>query len=557
MPRQADASASQPTGILAGNVARKTNKKQAKAPLHPDHECESCKSAKEDKWADCVHDVQKKGKGYNAFAVCTTSVGTRQVKKEVARVFEFKSRIREKATNAGGESRYRVTIIEEGLGNFKDAFFYTKEALQSGVEQFEGRKCYFNHPSLIDEEVRPERDVREIAGNFENCAFVEDAQGRGRLDADLVVPAGRPYDMARAMCDHALAFREKNTTREFVGLSINASGDATEADIDDVMASAPAPCLPKLEEAKEKGIEKVQVCSEIQDAVSVDLVTEAGAGGKILKLLEQERKNMGKKKVTKRAESKNGKVASKGRVRESEHEDEDEDGDGGDEDHADADQDKALIAQMIKKHLGDGDDVDESEHETIGETYQMYQDMGMDEDEAMEAALKHHQVEKKKAEKKEAGKGDQPSPDALQAESADGDDGSDDDSDDGADDDDKDGDDGDDDSGSSEEKKERNAKLKLAGRVAFLERELATTKLEKHIDRKLSESKLPRKATKLFIEKAGKFRDIKDFNTKFAIFVEAYNAERSESFEFVTMTEKVSRGNETELQSFADCVQED
>ena len=44
--------------------------------------------------------------------------------------------------------------------------------------------------------------------------------------------------------------------------------------------------LAKLAEAKENGIESVKVVRKIKSAVSCDLVTEAGAGGKILNFIE-------------------------------------------------------------------------------------------------------------------------------------------------------------------------------------------------------------------------------------------------------------------------------
>lgn len=609
--READASSSQPPGILAANGARKRKEAQPTATLLTEFTedqikgmLKGMKQADRDKWSRCVHDVMGKGSNVDPYAVCTTSVGVpdkeggpgsgvphgkkgassgsgkttkpkghastapktaktakppkagkhhaagpakptkpqknplipKTMKQSGDGPMNLKSRLIEKSSDNDGESRYLVTLIQEGLGNFKDAFYYTKEALESAKEIFEAKKSYCNHPSKSQEIDQPERSVRDIAGHFESCEIVE-VDGRAELQAQFVVPAGRPYDWARATADHALTYKEKyqDDDKNFVGLSINASGDAEEVPIEKVMESAPDPCKAKLQEAIDRGIESVNMVSQIQDAVSVDLVTEAGAGGKILKLLE-ERKNMAKKST------KQGRVTREAAPGAG---DGDDGGADGDEDHDDADQDKALIAQMIKKHLGDkADDMDESEQSEVYETAGMYQAEGMEEEEAMKCAAMHQAIEKKKKEKKEAadamegkGGGDQPSPDSLHAEGGGGDGGG--------------------KPALSPTEKHEAAAIKLAGRVAFLEKELKSEKLERYVSKKLETCGLPRKATKLFTEKAGSFRDEKDFDSKFKLFTEAYGLERDEAFTYVPSIEKTIRGSENEDdQTFSDCVKE-
>lgn len=555
--READASSSQPTGTLAGTSPAQGKKKSGPiaALSAEDHLDEGghgsgprggtgkrAPAIKKQPWDHSVKDTPEYDARKAQKAVDSINAKLDQLKAEYKAKFgvdyvpsvkkesstfttKFETRLREKNAPSKGASRYRVTLIEEGLGNFGDAFYYTRDALESAVSAFDGKKSYANHPSKFDEENQPERDTRDILGNFENLEVVDD-NGRATLQADLVIPAGEPFDWARAMCEHALNYKKTNGNKEFVGLSINASGDAAEESIDDVIARAPAPCLDKLKEAKEKGIESVNVVSEIQDAVSVDLVTEAGAGGKILKLLE-ERKNMpGVKKVVKKVAPKKNREAEAGGD------------DGEDAGHDDAGDDKALIAQMIKKHLGDkSEEMGESEQAEVHENFEAYQAEGMEEEEAMKCALKHHQIEKKKKEKKETAAheegADQPPPGKTAESEGAGDD------------------------VPPPPKKKESETIKLAGRVAFLESELKKEKLEKHVSRKLSECGLPRKATKLFTEKAGSFRDEKDFDAKFALFNEAYGAERDESLTFVPLTEKSSTGDDNnDLQSFADCVKD-
>ena len=67
---------------------------------------------------------------------------------------------------------------------------------------------------------------------------------------------------------------------------INASGDAQDTSIDEVLRSAPDGAKPKLTEAQQSGIDSVRLVSKINSAVSCDMVTEAGAGGKFLNLIE-------------------------------------------------------------------------------------------------------------------------------------------------------------------------------------------------------------------------------------------------------------------------------
>ena len=89
--------------------------------------------------------------------------------------------------------------------------------------------------------------------------------------------------------EHAVEFAKKYPDKDFVGLSINANGDAQEISIDDLInRGVPESTLAKLQKAKESNIDTVKIVSVITDAVSCDLVTEAGAGGKVLQLLESE-----------------------------------------------------------------------------------------------------------------------------------------------------------------------------------------------------------------------------------------------------------------------------
>jgi len=197
--------------------------------------------------------------------------------------------------NGIGPTKFKVALIQEGLGNLRDAFYYSREALEAAVSggAFEGKKCYADHPSAFEEQDRPERSVRDIIGHFENVHIEESEDGSARLVADLIMFPTPAFEWARTLVSQAIQFSKKYPDRELVGLSINASGDAEPVAIDEFMKDAKLPesAKPKLLKAKELGIEQIRVVSRITEAVSTDLVTEPGCRGKILEFIENEKNN--------------------------------------------------------------------------------------------------------------------------------------------------------------------------------------------------------------------------------------------------------------------------
>lgn len=203
----------------------------------------------------------------------------------------FKARMVESnATKQDGVGPYQfqVILIEEGMGNMRDAYFYTKDALKMAVPSFDGKKCFANHPTEKEETERPERDVRDIIGHFENVRYEESKDdGRGRLMADLNILTTDYYKWARELIFESVEYSKKYPERPLIGLSINAAGEAEPTPITQVISdnSVSESIKPKLIDAQTKGIEEVKIVTAITDAVSVDLVTEAGAGGKILSVI--------------------------------------------------------------------------------------------------------------------------------------------------------------------------------------------------------------------------------------------------------------------------------
>lgn len=433
-----------------------------------------------------------------------------------------------------GPIRFKVALIQEGMGNLKDAFFYSKDAINSGIQAFEGRKCYADHPSMSEEQDRPERSVRDIIGHFESVQVEENDDGSLALVGDLVMPPDPPFEWARALVRQAAEYNKKYPEQSFVGLSINASGDAQAIPFEEFVKSYQLPdgCKPKLMQARENGMETVKVVSAIKDAVSCDLVTEPGAKGKILNVIESERENSMKKKMEKKAPAIEAEEEKKMMMAEEDEEQapkgKDEEGKG-DEDHADEEQDKKLILDMIKKHMGGEEGEMEVEAEEAAmEAYQAYKEMGESEDEAMKCAGKAMKLAKHMAEKKAKMEAE-----AKHAEA-------------------------------EEEKKEsegeetkESERVKLEARIAFLERELKARNLAETLDAKLKESGLGRAETDRIRALIGTPKSEAEIIKTISIFKEAFSA-RGESSKgsgfFVTATEKAPAPAKKSKVSFGDCV---
>lgn len=181
---------------------------------------------------------------------------------------------------------FDVILIEEGLGNLGDRFYYSKEALKSAAPLFEGKKIFADHPSRSEDDDRPERSVRDVIGHFENVTYLE-ANGRGQLKAKAHVLSSKAFDWARELMHQAVAYAGKYPDKNFIGLSINAGGDSEVLPIDRIYesTSVPAEARIKIEKAKSEGIDTIRLVTKIDHAVSCDLVTEPGAGGRVTSVL--------------------------------------------------------------------------------------------------------------------------------------------------------------------------------------------------------------------------------------------------------------------------------
>ena len=140
--------------------------------------------------------------------------------------------------------KYPVKVIQPGWGS---SGYYSEAVLESSAQLFEGAQMFWNHPKSSDNYERPERDLRDLAGVLTNVRYEgNNANGAGIYgDATVFEP-----------------FREAlNEIGPYIGVSIRAGG--------------------KVHEGEAEGRAGLLV-EEINLVQSVDFVTRAGAGGKVL-----------------------------------------------------------------------------------------------------------------------------------------------------------------------------------------------------------------------------------------------------------------------------------
>lgn len=156
----------------------------------------------------------------------------------------------EAASGTPTKRRFRARLIQGDIQG--SSGYYAAEMLRrDGPTVFrEGLQVYLDHPTNTEASDRPERSVRDLAGRLASTAVYEN----DGLYADIeVYPHVAP--VIEAMADD-------------IGMSIRAAGTC-EASTDQRI---PGPLITSLTEA-----------------MSVDFVTRAGAGGAIVQLLESAR----------------------------------------------------------------------------------------------------------------------------------------------------------------------------------------------------------------------------------------------------------------------------
>jgi len=428
-----------------------------------------------------------------------------------------------------GHTKFSVILIREGMGNFGTAYYYTKEALQNAVTVFEGKKIYADHPTLEEDQIRPERSVRDILGYFENVRTVEASDGCLEIQGDVKILPDKPYEWARALMRNSVEFAKKFPDKDFVGLSINANGDSVDAPIEEVLKSAPEGAKLKLSKALESGIQTVRVVSKIDDAISCDLVTEAGAGGRILQMLEAEQ--MSKKEDKKDTKESKEEEKKESVVENKDHKDDGEKDDGASDtaassdekqatdEHSDADQDKDLIMSMLKKLGVVGEDEDEEAyHKQAVECMKAAIEGGHSKEDAMQMAAHSMKMSKIMHSKKEAHKESVEESDEEKKESKD---------------------DKEDKKDKKDEPKKESEIMKLKGENAKLKESLNKVEVEKHLDKVLRESGFKMEITKAFRKAVGEPKSAKEVDEKFKLFsmgVRESTGGEADDYDFLGLT---------------------
>lgn len=150
------------------------------------------------------------------------------------------------------QGRYLIQIISPGMGS---SGFYPREALQQAATARiwpKGCHMYLDHPTESEERDRPERTLRDLAA-------VLDEDARWDESRQALVAEARVYS----------DFREALTERAAdIGVSIRATAIVEYGDVDG---------------------RNVPIITEFTEGLSVDFVTAAGRGGKILQVIESAR----------------------------------------------------------------------------------------------------------------------------------------------------------------------------------------------------------------------------------------------------------------------------
>ena len=144
-----------------------------------------------------------------------------------------------------------VKVIQPGWGS---SGFYSKELLESAAERFDGAQMYWNHPTPDEDKVRPERSLNDLAAILSNARYRESG------------PAGPGvYAFAKVFSP----FKERiGELAPYIGVSILAQGRGAMGKADD-----------------KEGL----IIESIDHVRSVDFVTKAGAGGRVVEMFEAAR----------------------------------------------------------------------------------------------------------------------------------------------------------------------------------------------------------------------------------------------------------------------------
>lgn len=162
------------------------------------------------------------------------------------------------ASYDAGRGELTVALIEAGTNPAKKRH-YPESTIREAAPHFAGLKMYINHPTKTEAKERPERDLRDWASTV-----TESWYDGGKAMGKVAVHAG----FLRELLADSVA-------RKHIGLSINTQGVSEDSMIDGQ----------KMQVVKQIVVEK----GENGRKSSVDWVTEAGARGRVIEVLESRR----------------------------------------------------------------------------------------------------------------------------------------------------------------------------------------------------------------------------------------------------------------------------
>ena len=148
-----------------------------------------------------------------------------------------------------------LDLIREGFGNPRDGHYYSKELLENSAPLFEGAKMYSDHlsPEAQKKLAGMPRSVRDVMGRITET-WVDTDEG-----------SGKTVVRGRALIAQPWLYELVEHDPELIGVSINARGTSKTGMVENKQA---------------------KMVESISRVASVDWVTEAGAGGKVVALAE-------------------------------------------------------------------------------------------------------------------------------------------------------------------------------------------------------------------------------------------------------------------------------
>lgn len=126
---------------------------------------------------------------------------------------------------ASADDGVPVVVITEGRGNLRTRNFYSAELLDRIAPKLEGVPVFIDHPTLSEDDERPERSIRDKCGWLAN-AQRESIGGLAAITATLKYGKTTAGREAREAVETERQYRRDfpENDRVFVGLSINAGG---------------------------------------------------------------------------------------------------------------------------------------------------------------------------------------------------------------------------------------------------------------------------------------------------------------------------------------------